>query len=506
MSKVNLRTLLQTIQNDGIVVKGIKSRIKLRETIEAIKCLVVDGDQKNEKTVVEKIKFGGWKILGNHSNLAHVSDDMGYPTSMEELEAMVADKRLEKYEIANNKEAYLKYLTQDGYKLETRNWGTYIGNDPDEADTLNSTFFMTRKAEKKSPAKYYRQAVQSTRQVMTIYLKDAYVKEMFFRGDFHDFNDFEQKMAILAGLGDGLEDHEPLSTYREQLKEIMKSGDPPRQKYAALATLVKKHFTYEAKRIPNPVWEGDKNKFQGPDNEISPAFHMLLIHMSCLDMSDTKFQEIEQEFKRVNNSFAPEKVSEKRPHLLQLIASQGQTEQVQIKEVQEQINLVEKCEEINDIEDFDDAVYDQLDAIDLDQVLAVRDRKFGDKISTRNRNAKRSYNKLNNFVNRSRGYTKNQNTRGGRGGYRGANRGSYRGSNNRYQGQNHQNGQKSQEFLDKYCKWCPDDASVPEGQKFHKIRDCPRNFGKNKTQVNQVGENLGELEAVAELTRQSIGL
>ena len=502
MSNKTFRNILQTIQNDGIKLQDLKTRAKLRETVETMKCIVVDGESKNDRAIVEKVMLGAWKILGDQTDYLKISDDMGYPISIEELGTMVAENRLERYGVESNLKEYMKYLTQGEYKIEKRDWYKYkTGEDKENpVETINSTFFVATKDEKKSKATLYRQAVCATRQVMAVYLQDDHVKETFFTGGYKSWADFEKKIAIVAGLGDGVDDHDPISTYREKLKKVMNGTTPPRQKYAALSSLVKKYFVHKNGDILNPVWEDDKTKFKGPDNQITPAMHMLLINLACMDMKDEDFEKIEKEFKRVNTSFSPETVSEKRPHLLQLITQPSVIESTAVRAVREnQETLVAKCEEIEDFEDLDDQIFEQMDTGVVAALLEMRNRKFPNQMSTRRRTTNR-FNRFQNFARMTRGQVTQQRTQGQGQPFRGQ-----RNANARAP----QAGQSkfSDKFLNKMCR-CQNNEKLSGMARYHKIRDCPLNFAKSAQSVNQVEENTPQeaLEHEGEMARSQIGL
>ena len=121
MSKIAV--LLTTIKNDGLKIDDIKSRTDLRDIIQAMKCLVCEDGSKNERMIVDKCRFGTWKVIG--ANLEKIEDDLGYPESMQKLSEFVSQQRLKKLGTSHNQDDYIKALTQDAYKIETRDWHLY---------------------------------------------------------------------------------------------------------------------------------------------------------------------------------------------------------------------------------------------------------------------------------------------------------------------------------------------------------------------------------------------
>lgn len=455
------------VQNDpGLEIGSLKSREKLRNVIEAMKNLVTDQEKGLVRTVVEKIRFGTWRVMGDKQNYMNIADDQGYPTCMSELEAMVNEDRLGKFGVTKLADKYLEYLTgeKDLYKTEVKDWGTFAGK-PKEDPVKNSAFFIKKVNDKMSPAQMYRHGVISTRETMSIYLRDDYVKTMFFTGVFRDWQDFEKKISVMANFGDGIQDHDAPSIYRKRLKEILsgesKKEDTPRLKYAALSTLVEKYYIHEKTTINSPVWEGDEVKFQGPDDKITPAFHMLLMQLACLQMDDGEFQNLELEFKRVNKDYAPKTMCEKRPHFLQLMADKKNSESVSVRKVQEEKITIAKVEEIEDVDDFDDMVLEEFDTGRVGEILAIREKKFGNRNSTRLKKS-RPFFRLQKFARAVRpenDYQKN----GKAGGHRNASQGDWK--------------------TRKICTYCP-------GEKKHTVAECPRGTKKpdRRVGVSQVNE------------------
>ena len=477
-SKTTLKTILSITKHEGLELDKIKDRRELRDIVAAIKLLVSEDGDKAERMIVDKLRFGTWQILGDQTDYMQIGDDIGYPITMEELEAMVADRRLASNSVGATKEAYLSYLTNGQYEIETKDWGTYAGEEA-EQPSQNSTFFISPKKVKSSVAERYRKANRSARQVMSLYLRDEFMREGFFRGHFTNWKEFEARIATIKGFGDGAEDHEPFSAFRKKLKEILGNNTSARIKYAALASLAGKYFIHDQGEIKNPVWENEKSTFKGPDNIITPAFHMFLIQIASLNMNDTDFEKMEQEFKRVNRSYSPKTASEKRPNLLQLMTQveQGKSfEKVsQVKPV-ETVNIAH-LQEVEDIDDFDDLILEEFESGHIGNILLARERKFGNRPSSRAKKS-RPYQRVQNFAQNIRAQPKNPRNKGP---------------------------QKS--FAERWCTW-----SVCENQPRHQIKDCPNGKKKNddrKTgKIRQVEEEEQDdaIDAAADRLRASIGI
>ena len=363
MVKQTLTTILAQVQNDGLELEKIKTRKNLRDIFEAMKGLVVDSDSKHDRTVVEKIVFGAWSIT-SHSDYQQVKDDLGYPATMDELKLFVQERRLQQFGVSATAAEYLKFLTHGTYKVD--------------GDGSDSSFFRVVGEAKTSPAQQYRKCLGSTRNVMAIYLRDDFMRDNFFQGRIKDWQEFERQVAVLKGFGDGMADYDAPSVFRENLKKILEGGKNPRIKYAALSALATKYFVHSTGEIKNPVWEGDTAIFPGPDSLISPAFHMMLIQLSCLGMSDERFEKMEREWKRVNRSFEPAAISEFRPHMLQLMSHEsGSTKIAQVQKVQEKEEVIAKIEQLEDVEDVDEAIMEEFEEGTIGKILAIRERKFG---------------------------------------------------------------------------------------------------------------------------------
>ena len=484
-SKQTLKTILSISKHEGLELEKVKDRRELKDIVAAIKLLVAEDGEKGERMIVEKLKFGTWQILGDKTDYMQIEEDIGYPTSMEELEAMVLARRLENFGVNPTKDAYLKYLTTDQYKIESKDWGTWAGKEADGAESQNSVFFVTKKNEKVSISERYRKANRSARQVMSLYLRDEFLREGFFRGDFTTWKEFEARVATLKGFGDGAEDHDPLSTFRKKLKEIINSGNSSRIKYAALSTLAGKYFIHEVGNIKNRVWENEQTVFPGPDNVLTPAFHMFILQVACLGMSDQDFEKMEKEFKRLNKSYAPKTVAENRPNLLQLMTQveQGKTFEQKINQV-DQVETIKIAQlaEVEDIDDFDDLILEEFESGQIGNILLARERKFGTRQSERPKKAG-PYRRVQNFAQAIRAPPKPRN------------------------GPNKTN-QPPRQLPERYCTW-----AACEGSPKHLIKDCPKGTkryttGRPTGRVRQVEEEdqTAELESNADKIRASIGI
>ena len=334
-NSVSLPELAQSLLTEGILLKNVKSRLDLKNKLTAIKTLVAK-NKNVEIGTLEHIKFL-WKPT-NLRNSTQSEVGLGVPGSIDELNKWVKDERLKDLVAEQSPNAYLKFITNEQYEIETRDWKEFRTGVPDLVEdsngkmvnfpTSNSSFFIKANGSSGvAPFEAWRSTASRSREILGQLLKDPHIKYQFECGDFLDWEDLENKLLEYKALDDHKDEYPRLIVLRNQIKELIKSSENVKMNLGTLISSCRPYLCDQLNRpdktIRNALWKNQKATFEGPELNFQPVFYLLGIVLGTLNMNDKDFIAAEDEWLKTSKSMDPIKLAESRPDLLDCLTKFG---------------------------------------------------------------------------------------------------------------------------------------------------------------------------------------
>ena len=407
---------------------------------------------------------------------------MGVPRDFEELQAWVEAGRLENLVRDKTVEAYLEYITNGQFSIESKDWREYRTGNPGmsrnegtgdmvkDMPTKGSTFFHKAVgASGVPPHEAWRVAASRSRELLGQLLKDQQIRYQLEIGEFFSWDDLESKLLEYRALDDHQDDYPRLIVLRKEIKKLLSSSENPKLNMGSLLSSCRPFLCDQNSdtasnpefSIENPtVWKSSnvRTAYKGPETSFQPIFNTLGVVLSSLNLSDKDFTAAEEEWLKVHKSMNPEILSKNRPELLDWLTKMSKDKSSGAYKVNEVAEVTK--------EDLENASEDYLaekleetisDKTEFDRICAVQEKRF------RRIGFKKRGGKLKRFQRFQNSGGTNEGSNRGRGFNRGHSRG--RGSRGRGRGRGHFSNSNNQGHI---CFDCHN-----RGAGLHYQKDCP---------------------------------
>ena len=371
----NVSALIAAMDADALVTAKIKNRSDLLTKLMAYKA-AISSDPKVDSAIITKVKYL-WKPV-SATDLFSVGPDYGYPSSYEDLVKMVTNKRCPK---AKNQtaEGYLEYLTNGEFSISTKDWEYYAGIcDTEDGSKIKdgSIFFYAQRnqSEKRAPVEIWRYTAIKSRELITLFLKDKFIKEDFLKAKFDAWNTLVNRLHVYCGLDEYTDDYARVSTVAAKLRSVIPNMNNYRAKYSEILSLMDPYMITSETEIQVQDWQGDLVPFIGPEDR-NPALCLLASVLASWNISIKDLIDIENEFIKVHGDLKPETLAKKRYAWHDLITRKlmGVTSGT--------VNAISNATDFNETDwnsveenELDDQIIDH-----FDRVLAIRNNRFGGK-------------------------------------------------------------------------------------------------------------------------------
>ena len=484
-------TLIASIKATGLVLDQITSRDDLAQKLATLKTLTADAN-KCDYTLLDHIKFA-WKVV-SPVNPRIVEPDMGYPDDPGDLATRSFKHRFSFLPIEEqNDQGYLKYITSGQFSFSEKDWGEYATGVPTlDAEgkpaklTRNSEFFVKKhlSTSKDAPVAKWRRAAARSREILSHYIQDAYIKADFLSGAFKSWKELEDKYKMYIQFNDVEEDYQRTAVGFKEIRKVMNGSQNPRQKFGAIQTILRPYLCYDDGDIENSVWgSGDELYRKTGSEDFSPVLNELIKWLASWSLSDKDYEDAENEFFKDFKTLKPEILSTNRHKFLELIckkAKKGGSRVSAVKSAE-----AETAPDFGEIEDLDDDEFESYvaeffaDDGPTGQILAIRERRNLNDRGFR-RKSNKNFSRFKNLAGRfNRGQDKG--TQGGSGRGRGA--GGSRGGRKPFV-------PKGRSMENSVCL----DCTNKNPPRFHSLANCPE---RRVRQVKESDDNQERAEAEA---------
>ena len=275
-------TITQMDHLKSLAIDEIRSARDLGVWLAAIETAIL----RNKDCAPEALKTlkWTWKAKRNaHPDEAVV--DYGCPTTMEELQDFVENKRFPRCKI-NTVAGYLEYYTDGLYKVNT-----------DENGVKSSNFFT--KAERQiAPALKWRTTAFTTRMLFSTHIIEEYLVHKVQRGDFENWEDFRRRTLIWNGI-DSMEHSykRPSEFFREVKAVVTESIKTPKKFMSNVQRLESavRAYTLDKDGQLN-TFKGENQECKAADDKVSPLVWLLIEAIAAVGLDNSKCRLVEDHF------------------------------------------------------------------------------------------------------------------------------------------------------------------------------------------------------------------
>ena len=275
-------TISQLDRLKPLAIDEIKSARELGMWLVAIETAIL----KNKECAPEALKTLKWTWKakrGAHPDEAYV--DYGCPTTMEELQVFVEEKRFPRCSTITTA-GYLEYYTDGLYKVTK-----------DDAGVESSAFFT--KAERNiAPALKWRTTAFTTRMLFSTHIVEEYLVHKVQRGDFENWEDFRKRTLIWNGIDSLEHDYKrPSEFFREVKAVVTESMKTPKKFMSNVQRLESSIRAYKMDKDGQMnTFEGENQDCKAADDRISPLVWLLIEAVAAVGLDNSKCRLVEDHF------------------------------------------------------------------------------------------------------------------------------------------------------------------------------------------------------------------
>ena len=275
-------TVTQLDHLKPLAIDEIRSARDLGVWLAAIETAIL----KNKECAPEALKTLKWTWKAKrsaHPDEAHV--DYGCPTTMEELQDFVENRRFPRCN-TNTVAGYLEYYTDGLYKV-TKN-----------TDGVESSAFFTKAERAMAPALKWRTTAFTTRMLFSTHIVEEYLVHKVQRGDFENWEDFRKRTLIWNGIDSLEHDYKrPSEFFREVKAVVTESLKTPKKFMSNVQRLESAIRAYKMDKDGQMnTFEGENRECKAADDKVSPMVWLLIEAVAAVGLDNSKCRLVEDHF------------------------------------------------------------------------------------------------------------------------------------------------------------------------------------------------------------------